>query len=127
MEPDSGLLIKLGANDGSNVNVTLNPTETRGRNIQESAELNAKLMTDQLKAVIDPGGIEATTLNGEPARRYTYTVPPGPQIPHTARGRQLFAAHHDIEYVVTYTGSPQAFNNDVAAYEQIIDSWKWSN
>lgn len=125
--PGSGLLIKLIAENGSNVNVTLNPTETRGRTIQESAEMNAKILTDQLGAKIDSGGIEATTLDGEPARRYTYTVPKGPQIPQESRGRQLFANHRDIEYIVTFTGTPQAFNNDVADFEAILNSWKWSD
>jgi hypothetical protein len=125
--PESGLLIKLIAKDASNVNVTVNPTADRGRTIQESAEISAKLVTDQLKAEIDPGGIEATTLDGEPARRYTYTMPPGPQIPHKVRGRQLLVDHRDVEYVVTFTGSPDAFNNDVADYEAIMNSWKWSD
>ena len=121
-------LLKLTAKDGTaNIIVGRNSPAEVGATLQESAEISAKQITDLLNGAIDPGGIESTTVDGEPARRYTYNLPVSEQIPRPARGRQLFVRHDGIEYLITFTGAPEAFNLAVADYEEIIDSWKWSD
>jgi hypothetical protein len=127
-EPAEGSLLQLIASNGPNLAVTVNGTAARGRTVQESAEMGEKNLVDRLQAVVDPGGIESTTVDGEPAWRFTYTVPAASmQEPQDTRGRSLYVRHRDIEYLVTFTGTPDTFNAAVADYEAIMDSWKWSN
>lgn len=126
-QPAPGTLIQLIGPDGSNMAVAVNGTAARGRTVQESAEMGQKNVINNLKASIDPGGVESSTVDGEPAWRFTYTVP-GASLQQTqdTRGRSLYVRHRDIEYLVTFSSSPEAFGAAVANYEAIMQSWKWS-
>jgi hypothetical protein len=117
--------MKLAATGGNaNLLVSINPQNERGATLQQSAERGVDQVGKLDGAVIDSGGIESTTVDGEEARRYTYTITRGNQ---QARGRQLLVRHKGVEYIVTFTGTAQAFNGAVADYEAVMRSWKWLN
>lgn len=126
-KPPDELLTLVSTDGSANILVAPNTGVGAGETLQQSAEISAQQVTDLLNGVIDSGGIEATTVDGEPARRYTYNLPVGDQIPRPVRGRQLFVRHQGVEYVVTFTGTPEEFNLAVADYEAIIDSWRWAS
>lgn len=125
VRPETEFLLTLySPNDDSNMLVNINPADTRGVSIKESADA----MLSQIKLqfggdiVVDAGGVEVTTVAGEPAVRYTYSFV-GEQ---KARGRQFFVRHNDIEYVLTFTGTPETFDGYAADYAQIQNSWTWT-
>ncbi|MFH5231073.1 protein kinase domain-containing protein [Antrihabitans spumae] len=122
-------LLKLLTSDGqANILVSKNPSSSRGKTVDESADINATSIQDDVKGVLDSGGVEATTVGGEPARRFTYSLfAKDGQVPKDVRGRQLYVRHKSTEYIVTYTGLPEAFNLGVAEYEAIMDSWEWTD
>lgn len=131
-QPPTGELKLKSDNGRANVLVKVNSgegSEKRGATVEESAELNAQVIADGLGGIIDPGGFEATTVDGEPAMRFTYSLPVNEEkgIKQDARGRQLYVRHENAEYIVTFTGGTEAFNLQVANYEAIMDSWRWLN
>jgi len=127
-EPAQGSLIQLIGDDGANLAVTVNGAGVRGPTTKDSAETGEKNLINNLKATIDPGGIESSTVDGEPAWRFTYTVPAASfQQAHDTRGRSLYVRHRDIEYLVTFSSTPETFGGDVANYESIMQSWKWAD
>ena len=89
--------------------------------------MGEKNVVNNLKGTIDQGGVEATTVDKEPAWRFTYTVPGASlQQAEDVRGRSLYVRHRDIEYLVTFSSTPAAFGAAVADYEAVMQSWKWS-
>ena len=40
-------------------------------------------------------------------------------------GRQLAVVHEGRLYTVTFTARAGSFEDEVAEYEQILDSWRW--
>jgi len=124
-KPDK-LLTLLTADRSANILVSRNPRAKSGPTLHDSANISAQEIVTQLSGVIDSGGIESATVDGEPAVRLTYDIPPGGDIAIPARGRQLFVRHDGVEYLITFTGTAEAFNRTVAAYESIIDSWHWN-
>lgn len=61
-------------------------------------------------------------LDGDPAvvRDYDYD-----QQGMDLAGRQLAVVHGGRLYTVTFTALATAFDDEVAEYEQILDSWRW--
>jgi hypothetical protein len=124
-QPAKGLIIQLVAADGATVDAVSDPAD-RGRTIQVSAETAAESTVHYLHGVIDPRGIESTTVDGEPARRFTYNVPASSgTVSQDTRVTALFVRHRDIEYSVTFSGTPQRFDAAVAEFDAIMASWKW--
>ena len=119
--------MELISSAGPDFAVTENDVSNRGRTTQESAENGAQNFVDRLNATIDPGGIESTTVDGEPAWRFTYTVPASSiDEQQDARGRAVYVRHRDHEYLITFNGTSETFNAAVADYDAIMNSWKWS-
>lgn len=125
VRPETEFLLTLySRNDESNMLVMINPATTRGPTIFDSANDTLGQAEREFGGdlVVDPGGVEATTVGGEPAVRFTYSFVGDKK----ARGRQLFVRHNDIEYIVTYTGTSETFDDHVAEYEQIQNTWTWT-
>lgn len=129
-ESQQSALIKLTyAGHDVDFRVGLVQPEYRGRTLNESAELEEKRLVKQLKAVLDAGGIESTSVDGEPAARFTVTIPADKTPPASpeSRVRLLMVRHHDAEYLVQLTVTPPAdFNDALPDYEFVMTSWKWS-
>ncbi len=63
-------------------------------------------------------GAAATTIDGEPARRYDFAS-------GGARVRQVAALHDGGYYVVTLTAAEPAFARAVPRLDALLRSWRW--
>ncbi|MBJ8346873.1 serine/threonine-protein kinase [Antrihabitans sp. YC2-6] len=128
IQEEDGYLLKLqSAVSRSNANllVSINTEANLRQSLDQATEDNIAQVKELEGVTIDSGGAEATTVDGEAARRFTYTVSAAANDGIEARGRQLYTRHDGVEYIVTFTGDSQSFNGAVAQYETILDSWKW--
>jgi hypothetical protein len=125
---DTTVLALRTSDHRSNMSVKLTP----GAEIltaQEAADAGAEALTQDptIKAVIDAPGTEETTVDGESARGYTYTLPAGVGgRTAESRGRQMFVKHAGKIYTVSFSSQTDAFGTANADYEKVIASWKWS-
>lgn len=124
-DPDK--IMRLSSDGGdSSILVSRNPEEFQGADVLESADIGSKQIVDELDGRIDPGGIESTTVGGEPAAKVTYTLlAVGGQDGMDVRGRQYYVRHNGIEYIVTCSGTVDSFNTDVADFEFVLRSLTW--
>lgn len=124
--PDDGFIMKLfSPREEANILVSTNPPDLMGATVEESAEIVLGQVEEEFGGdlVVDAGGVEATTVAGEHAVRFTYSF-----VGETkARGRQLYVRHDGIEYIMTFTGTVDTFNGYVADYENIQNSWTWTD
>ena len=67
-------------------------------------------------AVLGPP--RATTLDGEPARRFDARLP-------DRRLSEVVAVHGGRAFTVTLTGAPATFGRDVEAFVAVLRSWRW--
>ena len=131
MQPETDFILTLySANDDANILVSINPVNLRGATVEESADSVLAQLDAEFggKVVVDTGGVEATTVAGEHAVRFTYTFSGDPFTgTPQARGRQLYVRHGDDEFIMTFTGTIDTFNGFVADYEKIQNSWTWTD
>ena len=125
---EEGYLVKLeSASSSSNANllVSINEEADLNQSIDEAAESNVAQVRGLNGVTVDSGGIEATSVDGEQARRFTYSVSAESNNGVEARGRQLYTRHKGVEYIVTFTGDKQSFNAAVAQFDEVLRSWTW--
>lgn len=119
------LLSLTSDSHGRNINVLAQPAGSA--TLQQYAQANLDAVVNQSHAVIDPGGgLQSTTVGGEAAWRFSYTLPKTPDIPSGAHGQQYYVLHRNVDYVVTFTSKPDEYTSATADFDAIVHSWKWS-
>jgi hypothetical protein len=107
-----------------NTNVLVSHYPRDGVSLSEESAATIEALEDDGFRV-DRRRAESTTVDGEPAQRHTYTLVRSERGEPDARGRQLIIARGDLFYLVTFTDHGEHFDRNVAAFEQLMNSWRW--
>lgn len=76
---------------------------------------------------IEPGAsrfspVQALTVDGPAARAVDYF---NPSAGHVVHQRQIFVAHGDRIYTITYTAPPEGYTANLSALDQVVREWLW--
>jgi len=124
-ESPDGLVSVLLVSDAprGNVNVIASPVAAGVMLDDIAAGAIAEIARTYPTYRLNPPGIEATTLAGEPARRYAFV---GVQEGTPIRFTQIIAVAGGIEYVVTLTAAADESGAFAAQAEVVLDTFAFS-
>ena len=112
----------------TNVNIIRNDSPGLGLDAQVKAEREVLESGDlpgsdsDLPPAEDLSPVERTTLGDKQARSYEFELE---QEDRTLALRQLITIHDDAVYAITLTTLPDRFDEELATFESILDSWRW--
>ena len=120
----------------ANVNVIREPGLPKGFSAGDYAELVFANLRDPASSGFPPEVVEAIEdqnvrdlrelgsiqLAGEPGAAWQYA---GTTAGRELRYRQLVAVRSNAAYTLTYTASRENFEEDLPAFEEIVESWQW--
>lgn len=104
----------------ASVNVGAAPLGGAVTDVDEGARQLTQLLGSLNSITLDPVGIEATTIGGEPARTYGYTIAVSGL---EARGRQFLVIRDDTAYFITFTALSDDYDRFFEQTRIVLDTF----